>query len=496
MGFLQKKIGLVFFLGIVFILYFPMLLSPQDFWDGDIIMHAFDTHNYSIYKLWFNEAGLHLSSFLYDIFRFTSTGKQYKFFVSLLQISLLITSAIELGKISKLLFGFEGKEKLIVLISFVCTPIWLNLYSSVFLLHIFTIYLALYVVRIFLVGNFKWWHYIVVAVSFQHNSNALLIYSFISAGYVLVQDNRDAAYFKKALLLFIVGTLYFFIYRYFFPAYGLYEDYNQLKLSSLLNVAAYKNFFLTFFELYVFLFLSIFLILIINRSVSLLISVVVICMLIVVNMLPYIVVGKFSTDVVHGWSSRFMFQSVIPLTLLFGFLYKVKFKSVSYFFIVISFLPLLYSFYMATNVKLGTAVYKQDLKLEVERNQLDNGCVVYLRFPQGGRMSSYAINKIFYDSKGFISSVPIIVPYYGVKKYERAYIENEESKIKKIIMNIDYREKYIWPDKYPTCFQDVEVLVDFEKINDLSLYEKLMLLAALDAPGSSILLSKGEVYEK
>jgi hypothetical protein len=337
----------------------PLFLMPHDMWDGSIIEYASQIKDLSGIKVWFFESGWFLQYFFHksmiDIaenfgisynnintlfvafFMYLILRETFKF--GFTQIKLTSNAAIYA---SVLTATFSG---------------WSFLFSSVMTYHLACLAIGMLSVRLIhekrliyiLLG------FVLLIPSFTLSSLLVFlpIYSYVYDVAFKFNSFKLLSYrlSLKTTLIFFIGLSYFAFIGNLFPSFGLYDDYNQLVLTSL----SYKNIYLMIIGLvhyFTFLIPTALVVTLIfllsynagkffktQDSSSILFSdnlhknltfLILLGILFFAAIFPYVAVGK-STSLwnVTDWNGRQSLLSIVPLSLISALFLQTLYENAS-----------------------------------------------------------------------------------------------------------------------------------------------------------------------
>jgi hypothetical protein len=314
------------FLAIVFvylIVYFPIFAASEDFWDGSIISFAWASRNKITFSTWFDESGWPLVRWLYEIiYEFClSLSLNFKYVVNFITGILVATSAYEIYRLSRAVYKFDEKSSLYGVLFFLLMP-FSNLYfSTAFIQLMLFVYLCLLGSRLYLENKMVPWAFLLLAISFQHNSNPCLLFVFIALAYAFGGRTQ----IKKDIIFLGLLAVWYFAFKLMFKPYGLYAGYNTINLMNAFNIKLYAMYLKFFATAYPALCLAAGL-LILKQFNAIKYCLLFLCAT-MLTMIPYILVGKyfqiFRWEDVAAWDYRFTLNSVPIVTL--GFIFILHF---------------------------------------------------------------------------------------------------------------------------------------------------------------------------
>lgn len=321
--------ALSWFVAFVFlIIYFPILSAKDALWDGTIISYAWHSKDKLIFSTWFDESGWPLVRWLYEIiYEFCLTlGLNFQFTNNFIIAALVGLSGYEIYRLATGTYKFDNHSALLGVLFFFLIPVsTLYVASLAFIQLALFIYLCLFGTRLYLEGAKVPLAILLIALSFQHNSNPCLLFALIVLSYIF----GDRKHLKKdALILFLLACWYL-IFKVSFPPYGLYKGYNEISLGNIFNSKLYVHYLDFFSTAYpTLLVVSALLMFKARHTVK---PILVFWFLAMISQFPYIVVGKTFqirqfVDI-GSWNYRFTINSSVIIALIFIFLLSVIKKS-------------------------------------------------------------------------------------------------------------------------------------------------------------------------
>jgi hypothetical protein len=325
----------------------PLLRQKYDMWDGTIISYSLETNDLEGLKKWFNDSNWELQYF-YLIFQnliAVHLGVSYLTVSKSFTLLLLWALFKQVNWIAGVCFNFSKKQLYFSKILIILLPIWHVLHSSVLSYQIFLITLGLFGIRIYLL-NIRVINYIGIAFcSISYQLNSLLLFLPVLC-FICALNVKNWVFekklFKLALYLLIIGLFYFMYMRLFNTKEGLYQNYNEFKVSlsyisfqeMSLNLLKFST--ILIFPLMFFIWNS-FRIMIVTRDKSffsflkkyqskLFFS---FFTLFIISIAPYVLVGKSAHTLDESWGSRYLFLASIPITWLCAIAFSFNNKTMS-----------------------------------------------------------------------------------------------------------------------------------------------------------------------
>lgn len=446
---LSKRSNLIIIL-IFTLLYFPLLFARTDLWDGVILSHSIQSGRNQIIVQWFTEAGLTLTSWFYLPLSISFFKNFYPLLGQLLSLLGLLLSALEIGKIAQHLYKINDTKRFYVVIFYILLPVWASFFSTVFLMHSVTIFMALLCSRLVISDKNIVLAYVLVIITFQQASLAPLILSILMLDLI---ENKNKRYFKYIIFATWL-VLSFFIVRNIFPTSGLYSDYNKINLAAIFVSQYWKEFAQTII-LYCGM---IFFLLIFKPKYLFSISFISLVVAIIATIIPYVSVAKYplmmETFTMHSHSMRFMFSCAPILALFLAF--ALSKKITSDWFVLPLAIFMMWLFYSAQIAKVRDVVYQRALITAIQKHPELNGKVV--NFINNTELRPYEYADAFIKAFGKNNSYQLI--------------NNRNPYPKDLLLNEGYLEKYMLPDHVPSARVDVKVSSVIEQASFLSLYFK------------------------
>ena len=462
----------VLFFGIASCL--PLLITTVDLWDGVINTYAADTGRPEIFSTWYEEAGWLGVDQLYSALYYFSEmiSIDLKVIINIIVFSSVVASGFEIFYLSHKVYKVPTNLSLLGVLFFFVAP-FIPLYiSSVFLMHALAIYLCLLGTRLYLTASdnqhFKTIvGFLLVALSFEHNSNPTLFFFLMVIAY-LVGGRRNLL--KDGLVLVSLAII-FLAYKNFSVPFGLYSGYNKTSLSSIFNLSSWKTYVDYFLHYYSVIPLVALLLFLQDPKKGLILWGVIFSLLFLV--LPYVSVAKFPliSDInnSNGWSQRFIINLYVGICVSFPLIiyYVVRYTPIlTGVFTVLAglfmFSQVAEAYYFSYSSKAKSVFYSYeftDALQELEKPEPGN---VYVRHG-AHNPSYYETNSYFYNAYG-------IAAWMNVSSMEQRSI-GSTFRFQK------YKDKYILSDYSYRCTTGYFVDDQIDKISrfDLlfGLYSKL-----------------------
>ncbi|EGR0875579.1 hypothetical protein EW120_20175, partial [Vibrio cholerae] len=188
-------------------------------------------------------------------------------------------------------------------------------------MHSITLALALFCVeKIILCKDNKRlvFYYLLSFITYQQVSCAVLIITLLATNIML--NYKDKHEVKVCFSYIIISSIYFISTRLIFPAHGLYLGYNEIEIKNIFNESIWKTFFNFINNVYP-LFAILTLVLLVDK-ISNIKLVIISAIMLVVNMIPFVLVGKPAWYShlfgVRGWDQRQAITIVTVLSLIFS----------------------------------------------------------------------------------------------------------------------------------------------------------------------------------
>ncbi|RKF17800.1 hypothetical protein DBZ36_11100 [Alginatibacterium sediminis] len=285
-------------------------------------------------------------------------------------------------------------------------------------------------------------------VTFQQASMPPLIFSIIIFMLFMKFEPRKSKY---AAAYFVCAIGYFTLTSYLFPAHGLYAGYNNISLTNLFKSHLYSSYLDYIVKVYpaVLLLLGI----VFVKSKDQRKCVFAFMMLIVMNAIPFILVGKTTAeshlDIVGGWNQRQSITITVIVAIIFGYLWQVSdsfskrvWNQVAYVSIICSLVFVTYRYYLSTEVKVKSIALKTEMVelFKAYKSKLE-ACGIELEVslpPEYRALSTYELNYIAWKS-------------FNQRHYTYASDNGPGGIFKEPI----YRDKYIQSITKPDCLNKV-----------------------------------------
>ncbi len=452
------------------------MFAGYDLWDGVIISNAFETENRGIYWNWFTESGWFLVPLIYDVFYFFIDKDDALRWMIFFMLVCHLSSAEQLRRIGKRHFDLNESAVLTVVAFFLFSPVWAIFTSSVFVMHALTLFIALYCAcKILDKGyNKSFLYQLFSLLCFQQASCAVLILSLLFAEYVYNYKKRKSELYFYVFYVFC-SVSYFFAARYVFPAHGLYDGYNEIKVSNIFQVDGFFIFYQFINALYpLFIFVILWGVAVFPRKGRLLLSLLI--FLLVVNIIPFVSVSKlpYASNIFsyHGWSQRQGITLIPLMALCFGtvIMYagnkgRVN-KILLYSIVFISLALSVTSGFKALNYKAKSVYLFKGLEYALSSKVKDfSVCDIVIKHDESPIFNNISNYQLAYVARRVFGSERRIY----TRKYDW---EN------RLMGNSDYRRKYMLPDRPSNCTQYLSV---YTALPSMGLID-----AALSAPDYSV----------
>ncbi|EIT4643653.1 hypothetical protein [Escherichia coli] len=407
---------------IIFIfLYIPVLFSRTDMWDGAILDHTISLGRTDVYHEWFSEAGLYLTAFFYDPLAFSK--ELYPLSAQILTLLFLYLSALEITRLSKEIYNTSVKGSLLVGIFYLLLPLWSTFFSTIYLMHSATIFIALLSARLVICNRYPLLAIMLIPITFQQASMAPLILSI----FMLYAIENKFKNLKSILPFSLWIIISFFILRSVFATTGLYSDYNKISIDSIQHVNLWMAFSLSL--LICLGPLSIYFILATKKTNKISFSGLVIAL--IATTIPYIAVGKGPTisDFVnmHGNSMRVLFSCAPILALVLA--YVLKYKPLNKPVVIVIMAYMLTLFISAQHAKVNEVMYQRAFIANIKKHPDLNGKVITIITKDNVNFYEYAylFTKAFGTNKSIILTNKFIpdTVIYKKESYRVKYMQPE-----------------------------------------------------------------------
>lgn len=313
--------GILFSIVLVYLaVYFPILITREDLWDGSIISFAWASQDKAIFSTWFDESGWPLVRWLYEIiYEFCATlGLNFKLVVNFLTVAFVAGSAYEIYRLSRSVYKFDETSSLFGVLFFILMPFASLYFSSAFIQLVLFIYLCLVGTRLYLENKMIPLAMILIAISFQHNSNPCLLFALIVLAYVFGGRRK----IKKDFIVLSLLACWYLAFKYMYQPNGLYTGYNKINIGNAFKPVLYFIYLKFFVMIYAALFFAA-LVLMFKQLRTIKHCALFLC-LTMLTIFPYILVGKYfqiwKMDHIAWWDYRFTINSAPILALSFVFI--------------------------------------------------------------------------------------------------------------------------------------------------------------------------------
>ncbi len=455
---------------IIVIASFPILVLSNNLWDGVLVNYAFNIDDLSGMKNWFFESRWNLQYYLYlavyTLSNYINISEEI--IIKILVIISLVGISFEIKYLARYLLKLPVKIAYLSSFFVLFYPAWHVLTSSVMVIHILCVWFVLLGFRLIVHHKYRYIGLIILLISLQLNSNFMFLFflfisEFLSKKFLSVAKPS----FKTLMLKLITLIVLFIFYKIQFPAYGLYENYNNINFNlNMISVSMKAVFYYFLFTLPIII-LPIFFFLFQMKNYSkkhlqnLLIPLIIISLLIVAAIFPYSVVNKYPYYLdFFRWSYRHTLLLSIPLSLLFGFLvYQVNFKlkgKTTYIMVLISLLiPFTYSF-VGYYYKGKSDLYNKAFVYALKNTNLKNEGLVYIKLNQKeseyfSSIASYELSSLFYRAYGKAG-------WLGKAGYSTFIDEYKLSKFETIELDNKYRKRYCTTFVNSACLINIDLI--------------------------------------
>ena len=214
----------------------PILTMSRDMWDGTIIEYASMVNNYSGLKNWFLESGwfLQFPLSLFIIETAQVTGLSYKNTNALFVFFVAVLLFRETFQLCRYQFKFSNSASYYAVALTASFSTWGVLFSSVMSFHFACIALGLFSIkRIHKKSSIsKIFGYLALVVSFSLQSQLVFLpvlsYLYDNTNQQSRKDHSIVTPSNETIFAFAIAIACFVILKVFFPAHGVYENYNGL----------------------------------------------------------------------------------------------------------------------------------------------------------------------------------------------------------------------------------------------------------------------------
>ncbi len=429
-----------------------------DLWDGAIVAHAIATDRPDIYREWFREAGLFFTPYIYDVLYWARRVVGYELLAKFCTILFLCLSSVELGRLVRRYYSVSPSIAGYTAILFFLSPAWVLYYSSIYLMHSFSLFLTLICTRHMMERRLLWLALPILLLSFQQSSNAPLAISLILLGGVCLRSGRKELIVNLGFVFFII--LGFFFLRVLFPTYGLYADYNKIDLSNLFELRSYLSYLKYFLVLYAPFFIFILVALFLTRDMASVKCVAAVVAGIMLNGVAYIAVGKlpslYEVGLMHAESLRFTFTSTVFASLLFPVFWQTLSsypRARFYASVLLMCYASALSIY-AHEGKMKEVLFQRGMVAELKKMSNLPECVINIKSTGVASLTTYEYGDIFFRAYGKVAYLPLGNSSDPALDSQEAY---------KSFFKESYRYKYFLPQSPPGCFSELHVKTDLSR---------------------------------
>lgn len=379
------------------LLYIPLLFSRTDLWDGSIVEHAVSLGRKDVYHEWFLEAGLYLTAYFYDPLAVNLLKDLYPTSGQFFTLVFLYFSALEIKRLSGAIYNISDRDATITAVFFLTLPIWSAYFSTIYLMHSATIFLALLSTRLVITERYLFLPLIFIPVSFQQASMAPLI---IALFFLYSIENK----FKNIRLIAFYSfwiIFSFFILRLIFKTYGLYGDYNKITVGGMFNLRLWASFLLSVLTCMAMVFIPYFC----RPAKFISLSVLSLVVAFVIVILPYATVNKYPSIKeildMHGNSMRMLFSCAPVIALSLAYTLKVRLLNKLTLVLVFSYGLML--FITAQYSKVSDVVYQRAVISVLKENPDINGRRLTIKTRD--KLNFYEFSYMFEKAYGVNNSI-------------------------------------------------------------------------------------------
>ena len=482
-GYLNSFIKKNYFIIFVIFSGIPVFFIPN-VWDGLIFDYGFIIKNISGIEAFLKEIGspFQLVFFYLIFFLKKITSISHEFLFDILTVITLILFSFEIKKYSQILFNFDNRWSNLCAIFAISFPVWHTLVAINLGLYLTCFYLALLGYRLFLSENLfiKIIGVIVILFSFSIKSN----FSFV-IGLSLAHNLRlflNTQSIKKYSLFFIiflcVGS--YFVNINFFPPYGTFKGYNQIKFQNLDFITSIKNIYnyLTFFIFYLWIPAFYFFILKLKKrniefknlfKKKAIGDYLVVIIIFVASIGPYILLNK-SSDLF--FFSDYQSRHAYLLAVSFGLFFSILLKKINDIYNIRKIYLLILTFFILQNLfilsvgyytKVESALFRYDFIEKLKKiEEPPGGNVQIISSHAPGYLRYYEVNYLFYKAYGKAS-------WWGSTHYNQELIENVKVP-ERLLKSSDYRTWNILSDYNQQCNIVMQLTNEINKFDRIFKY--------------------------
>ena len=465
---------------IFFILFSGIpLFFINNVWDGLIFDYGFIKANLSGVETFYKEIGSPFQLVFFYLFFFIKniTYIPHEFLFDLFTVIILILFSFEIKKYSEIIFGLSDRWSNLSAIFAISFPVWHSLVAINVGLYLACFYLVLLGYRLFLSKNFliQIAGIIVILFSFSIKSNLSFIIGLSLAHNLRLFLNKKSI--KKYSLLFIIflSTSSYFIDLNFFPPYGHYANYNEVKFENLnyLNSIKIIYNYLTFFIFYLWIpVLYFFLLKLKKKNIKfqnlfekkIFHDYFAIAIIFATSIVPYVLVER-STDLFFfsEYESRHAFLLALSFGLFFSILLKkindtYNVKKIHFIILIFFILQNLFILGIGYYTKVESAFFRYDFVQKLKKiEEPPGGNVQIINNHMPGYLRSWEVSYYFFKAYGKASWFGSAMPNEKIKEN----VEVPEWKLNRD----DYRTMYILDDYNQRCDVVIKLTNEINKFD-------------------------------
>jgi len=470
---------------IIFVVFsgIPLFFIPNA-WDGVIFDYGLIIENISGIEIFLKEIGSPFQLVFFYLIFFVKkiTSISHEFLFDILTVIILILFSFEIKKYSQILFNFDNRWSNLCAIFAISFPVWHTLVSINLGLYLTCFYLALLGYRLFISESLfiRVIGIIVILFSFSIKSNFSFVVGLSLAHNLKLLLHGQSV--KKYPLLFIIflSTSAYFIDNKFFPPYGGYEAYNQVKFQNLDFISLIKNIYnyLTFFIFYLWIPAFYFLILKLKkRNIELknlfkkeaIGDYLVVIIIFVASVVPYILVNK-SSDLF--FFSDYQSRHAYLLAVSFGLFFSILLKKINDIYNIRKIYLLILTFFILQNLfilsvgyytKIESAFFRYDFVKKLKKiEEPPGGNVQIISSHTPGNLRNYEVSYLFYKAYGKAS-------WWGSVRNNQELMENVKVP-EWMLKKDDYRTVNILDDYNQQCNIVMQLTNEINKFDRIFKY--------------------------
>ena len=229
----KKKTFFVFF----FLLLHLPIFFINNIWDGTVISYGFNANDISGVKNWYTESSsnfqfiiIKILYFLHIIFNISA-----EIVFDLFTITTILLFSIEIKKFAVRVFKLNKENNSYFLYFALIFPVWHSLTEINLTLYLFCFYLAFLGYRFFVTANhdlYKLAGILLIYFSFSIKSNFTFVIAIVTLETFYNYFVFKKKTFQNFVLIYLISISGYLINLYFYPPFGVYENYNRVDLTN------------------------------------------------------------------------------------------------------------------------------------------------------------------------------------------------------------------------------------------------------------------------